>query len=270
MSTGLCTEAGAVPHSQPISGACLIAVSARTSTGRRDTAARKTGETRGSSGPVRLSDPGFRTSSEDKERPQQGPGSRSSQRLGAGITENRAGIDGRRKLRLAGRRRPGADGRGRRTTPGSPADAEAGLPTRQARSNPDLARGRDQGFAQGRVPSLNSGVRFLGWGGREAAMTEGAPTPPVPGAPNINRPAAPSTMLRMVPLPASGEERKRRSSFLPIHGEVARTRSGRDGGGGADLDRPRRLKHQASHRPPPPLRRGGEDALNLSKRPPAA
>ena len=31
--------------------------------------------------------------------------------------------------------------------------------TRTARSNPDLARGRDQGFGQACVPSLNSGVQ---------------------------------------------------------------------------------------------------------------
>jgi hypothetical protein len=45
---------------------------------RAATPARKSGETRRSSGPVRLSDPGFQASSEDAETPTQGQGSRSS------------------------------------------------------------------------------------------------------------------------------------------------------------------------------------------------
>ena len=63
----------------------------------RDTAARKSGETRRSSGPVRLSDPGFQASSEDAETPKQGPGSRSSSASAPGSRRTRPGsTDGAR------------------------------------------------------------------------------------------------------------------------------------------------------------------------------
>jgi type II secretory pathway pseudopilin PulG len=55
------------------------------------------GETRRSSGPVRLSDPGFQASSEDAETPTQGQGSRSSSASAQGSRRTKPGLtDGAR------------------------------------------------------------------------------------------------------------------------------------------------------------------------------
>ena len=128
-----------------------------------------------SSEPARLSDPGFQASSEDAETPTQGHRLPIFQRLGAGVVENRARIEDDASRRRA-RRDQGPPG-DQPTPPGSPdvaaaksvrtlrvpdADPRFGKGqalTRTARSNPDLARGRDQGFGQACVPSLNSGVQ---------------------------------------------------------------------------------------------------------------
>jgi 3-hydroxybutyryl-CoA dehydrogenase len=69
----------------------LVEISAHPGTSEQNTAARKSGETRRSSGPVRLSDPGFQASSEDAETPTQGQGSRSSSASAQGSRRTKPG-----------------------------------------------------------------------------------------------------------------------------------------------------------------------------------
>src|SRR5690606_11793434 len=78
--------------------------------------------------------------------------------------ENRAGIDGRREVRLAERRRPGADETGAERRRVRPSTLRRSFDPIAAKSNPDLARGRDPRSDRRRsgskdyVPSLNSGA----------------------------------------------------------------------------------------------------------------
>ena len=116
----------------------------------RDTAARKTGETRQSSGPARLSDPGDRTSSEARKRRagsrlpnDDGFGQRRSRRTGSGSTDDgRLRPNGTPETRSAtGYSRPSSGLALTKLKPGSE--------TSMARSNPDLARGRSKPVRRG-------------------------------------------------------------------------------------------------------------------------
>lgn len=118
----------------------------------RDTAARKSGETRASSGSVRLSDPGSRPSSEARNTGQ-GPGPRPGSSEPA--DGNRTGIVGEDggdpASDPADLSREGAADR-RRVRP----QAERQPPLSMAKSNPDLVRGRRNG-STGRRPLTQFG-----------------------------------------------------------------------------------------------------------------
>src|SRR5690606_38163651 len=81
--------------------------------------------------------------------------------------ENRAGMDGRREVRLAERRRPGADETGAERRRVRPPTLRRSFDPITVKSNPDLARGRDPRSDRRRsgskddVPSLNSGAGLL-------------------------------------------------------------------------------------------------------------
>ena len=111
ISTDLPTGAGTVPHSRTDSGACRIEDSARTSTGQRDTAARKSQTqqwvSERSSEPARLSDPGSQSLFEgrgDTEAGPQAPDPSAPRRRDHG----EPGRDRRRRVPTTRPTRPGA------------------------------------------------------------------------------------------------------------------------------------------------------------------
>lgn len=172
MFTGLSTAAGPIVHIGASSGACLIAGFVGTSTGQRDTAARKT---RGDLG-NQANRPGSPTwrfgRSSDRNGRQAGSRLRPFPIFGSDRTGNRIGIDGRRGpqgLRNAGdqerdRIQPTAAGV-------RPADAQARVRPDRPSPNPDLARGRGKPVRRG-----SSSPRSI------SAILNSHPAAPAPGS----------------------------------------------------------------------------------------
>ena len=149
----------------------------------RDTAARKTGETRQSSGPARLSDPGDRTSSEARHEGQD-QGSRTTTAHADDVhgepdrdrwTTQGLAPRGTPETRSAtGYSRPSPGLASRMLKPGSE--------TSMAKSNPDLARGRSKPVRRGASSPRSIMVRgYRSRRGRSLLEPRGGFLPPLLG-----------------------------------------------------------------------------------------